>query len=213
MLRDDDDKDFKKEGLFDPNQPLFPDMIAGNYEEWTVINRSFSDHPFHMHQNPVLVTKINGITLPTPEWHDTLIVPAAVPQALGPYVDDNCNGSPCPIIDINQNDSSPFQKAKWGSITFRTHFDPVTVGCFVMHCHIINHEDIGMMQRVDVLPRAGESSGCVPESDHAALPNIERLLAGEGKFQICSAVRQSQSISDGRTTPANLSNRLADTGQ
>ena len=34
---------FKKEGLFDPTQPLFPDMIAGNYEEWTVYNRSFSD--------------------------------------------------------------------------------------------------------------------------------------------------------------------------
>jgi len=29
---------FKKEGLFDPSQPLFPDMIAGNYEEWMVYN-------------------------------------------------------------------------------------------------------------------------------------------------------------------------------
>jgi hypothetical protein len=55
---------FKKEGLFDPTEPLFPDMIAGNYEEWTVYNRSFSDHPFHLHQNHVLITKINGITLP-----------------------------------------------------------------------------------------------------------------------------------------------------
>ena len=72
MLRDDDDKGtpnndpkvplvgFKKEGLFTPDQPLFPDMIAGNYEEWTVVNRSFSDHPFHIHQNHFLVTKING---------------------------------------------------------------------------------------------------------------------------------------------------------
>jgi hypothetical protein len=31
----------KKEGSFDPNDPLFLDMIAGNYEEWTVYNRSF----------------------------------------------------------------------------------------------------------------------------------------------------------------------------
>jgi FtsP/CotA-like multicopper oxidase with cupredoxin domain len=69
---------FKKEGLFDPTQPLFPDMIAGHYEEWTVSNRSFTDHPFHIHQNHVLVTKINGITLPRPEWHDTLDVPAAL---------------------------------------------------------------------------------------------------------------------------------------
>ena len=69
---------FQKEGLFDPTKPLFPDMIAGNYEEWTVSNRSFSTHPFHIHQNHMLITKINGITLPLPEWHDTLLVPAAL---------------------------------------------------------------------------------------------------------------------------------------
>ena len=69
---------FQKEGLFDETKPLFPDMIAGNYEEWTVYNRSFSDHPFHIHQNHMLITKINGITLPLPEWHDTLLIPAAV---------------------------------------------------------------------------------------------------------------------------------------
>jgi FtsP/CotA-like multicopper oxidase with cupredoxin domain len=32
---------FKKERLFDATQPLFPDMIAGNYEEWTVYNWTF----------------------------------------------------------------------------------------------------------------------------------------------------------------------------
>jgi FtsP/CotA-like multicopper oxidase with cupredoxin domain len=54
---------FKKESLFDQTEPLFPDMIAGNYEEWMVYNRSFSNHPFHLHQNHVLITKINAITL------------------------------------------------------------------------------------------------------------------------------------------------------
>jgi hypothetical protein len=62
MMRDDDDRGvpnpadpnmplvgFKKEGLFTPDQPLFDDMVADAYEEWTVVNRSFSDHPFHMH--------------------------------------------------------------------------------------------------------------------------------------------------------------------
>src|SRR5262249_6831384 len=81
MMRDADDTgepsgnpnmpliNFKKEGLFYPAetggvvgapQPLFPDMIAGTYEEWTVYNRSFSTHPWHIHQNHVLITKING---------------------------------------------------------------------------------------------------------------------------------------------------------
>jgi hypothetical protein len=160
LMRDDDDKgvpnpadptmprvDFQKEGLFAPDQPLFDDMMADTYEEWTVINRSNSDHPFHMHQNPFLVTQINGHTLPIPEWHDTLIVPGAVPQPTGP-------DEPQPNI----NDVPP------GSITFRTYFKPVTAGCFVMHCHMLSHEDLGMMQRVDLLPGPHQSSQCEPES-------------------------------------------------
>jgi FtsP/CotA-like multicopper oxidase with cupredoxin domain len=139
--------DFKKEGLFAPEQPLFDDMIAGNYEEWTVINRSFSDHPFHIHQNPFLVTKINGYTLPIPEWHDTIIVPGAVPQPTGPV--------PPPQPNIND--------VQYGSITFRTHFKPITAGCFVMHCHILTHEDLGMMQRLDILPGPNQPSQCEPE--------------------------------------------------
>jgi FtsP/CotA-like multicopper oxidase with cupredoxin domain len=155
MLRDADDTGtpsndpnvplvgFKKEGLFTPDQPLFNDMIAGNYEEWTVLNRSFSDHPFHIHQNHFLVTKINGQTLPTPEWHDTIIVPSVQPQP-----------TDFPPAPPNINKVPP------GSITFRIWFSPVSVGCFVMHCHIIAHEDLGMMQRVDVLAGPGQTGQC-----------------------------------------------------
>jgi FtsP/CotA-like multicopper oxidase with cupredoxin domain len=139
--------EFQKEGLFAPDQPLFNDMVADHYEEWTVINRSFSDHPFHMHQNPFLVIKINGHPLPIPEWHDTIIVPGAVPQPTGP-------DPPQPNIN----------NAQHGSITLRIHFNPITVGCFVMHCHILTHEDLGMMQRLDILPGPNQPSGCVAET-------------------------------------------------
>jgi FtsP/CotA-like multicopper oxidase with cupredoxin domain len=160
MLRDDDDKgkptgdkempriDFKKDGLFNPDRPLFSHMIAGNYEEWTVTNRSFTDHPFHIHQNHFLLTKINNKTLATPEWHDTILVPGAVPQPDG--------GVP----NINKDVS-------FGSITFRTYLNPRTVGCFVMHCHALTHEDLGMMQRLDIRPAAGQPSNCMPDvMDH-----------------------------------------------
>ncbi len=157
LMRDDDDKgtpsvpfdpnmplvDFKKDGLFNPGQPLFDDMIVGNYEEWTVVNRSFSDHPFHMHQNPFLVTAVNNIPLSPPEWHDTFIVPGSKPMPTAP------SGA-----QPNINDTFI------GSITVRIHFEPQTVGCFVAHCHIITHEDIGMMQRLDILPGPGLPSGC-----------------------------------------------------
>jgi FtsP/CotA-like multicopper oxidase with cupredoxin domain len=173
---------FKKESLFDQTEPLFPDMIAGNYEEWMVYNRSFPDHPFHLHQNHVLITKINAITLPQPEWHDTLNVPSAL-----------CLKPSCPALQppgplntehtnlVNINDSTP------GSITFRTYFNPVTVGCFVAHCHTLDHEDIGMMQRVDILPAPGQPSGCKPDGDQAVKPNFGKLLASRGQFQICSS--------------------------
>ena len=159
LMRDDDDKGvpnpdpdmplvgFKKEGLFAPDQPLFADMVAGNYEEWTVVNRSFSDHPFHIHQNPFLLTEINGKPLATPEWHDTIIVPGSIPQPTAPE-------PPQPSINTN-----PI-----GSITFRTYFNPITVGCFVTHCHVLEHEDLGMMQRLDILPGPNQSSQCEPET-------------------------------------------------
>ncbi len=129
---------FQKEGLFDDNVPLFDDMIMNNYEQWTVVNKSFSDHVFHIHQNPFLVTQINGIALPVPEWHDSIVVPAATFP--GPMV---------PITNPN---------VTFGSITFLTHFDPITVGSFVTHCHVLQHEDIGMMQRVDILPSSAAAT-------------------------------------------------------
>jgi FtsP/CotA-like multicopper oxidase with cupredoxin domain len=145
MMRDADDTgtpssdpaeplvNFQKDGLFVEDEPLFDNMIVGNFEEWTVINRSFSDHTFHIHQNPFLVTHVNGTPLSVPEWHDTIIVPAARPQP-------------------GQND---INGATFGSITFRTNYDPVTVGSFVTHCHVLNHEDIGMMHRLEIRDRSG----------------------------------------------------------
>jgi FtsP/CotA-like multicopper oxidase with cupredoxin domain len=178
---------FKKEGLFDATKPLFPDMIAGNYEEWTVYNHSFSDHPFHLHQNHVLITKINGITLPQSEWHDTFDVPAVV----------------CPDNPATCTNPVIIKSLAPGSITFRTYFNPVTVGCFVAHCHTLDHEDIGMMQRMDILPAPGQPSGCSLDQASAA-PLIEKFIASRSSFQICSAApRQSRSISYRPTPPAN----------
>ena len=129
---------FQKEGLFNDDVALFDDMIVNNYEQWTIVNKSFSDHVFHIHQNPFLVTQINGIPLPIPEWHDAIIVPAATfPGAMVPITDPSIT---------------------FGSITFVTHFDPITVGSFVIHCHVLQHEDIGMMQLLNILPASAAAA-------------------------------------------------------
>ena len=130
MMRDADDAgpNFQKQGLFTHGEPLFSGadaMVADNFEEWTVINRTNSDHPFHIHQNPFLLTHINGTALTNPEWRDTILVPAG----------DGADPVGLP-----------------GSITYRTYFNPVTVGQFVAHCHILSHEDVGMMQEFEIVP-------------------------------------------------------------
>jgi Multicopper oxidase len=192
---------FKKEGLFNALQPLFPDMIAGNYEEWTIYNRSFSTHPWHLHQNHVLVTKINGVTLPQPEWHDTLLVPAAnAPCSPAPTASaQRRRGGPAtalpagPVQPAGLTDPTDtclgppnnINLATPGSITFRVYFNPITVGCFVAHCHVIDHEDLGMMQRMDILPAAGQPSGCTLDVA-AATPNLQKLLAIKDSFAFCS---------------------------
>ena len=73
-----------------------------------------------------------------------------------------------------------------GSITFRTYFNPVTVGRFVAHCHTLDHEDLGMMQRMDILPAPGQPSGCNLDRASAA-PLIEKFIASRSSFQICSS--------------------------
>ena len=85
------------------------------------------------------------LELKQPEWHDTFIVPGATPQPTNFL-------PPPPQPNINA--------VNYGSITFRIYFDPMTVGCFVMHCHTLTHEDLGMMQRLDILPAKGQPSGC-----------------------------------------------------
>ena len=232
---------FKKDGLFNPLQPLFPDMIAGNYEEWTIYNRSFSDHPWHLHQNHVLITKINGVTLPLPEWHDTLLVPAAYcpdgtspPPATQPRARGQRRAGPgagrsaaaASAAPLGPNDptvtcwggggavvpgpggfSGKINDATPGSITFRVYYNPITAGCFVAHCHIIDHEDLGMMQRFDILPAPGQPSGCA--LDVAATPDLRKRLALGSSFEICTsspgAAARFTPITDIQATAASIS--------
>ena len=232
---------FKKDGLFNHLQPLFPDMIAGNYEEWTIYNRSFSDHPWHLHQNHVLITKINGVTLPLPEWHDTLLVPAAYcpegtspPPGTQPGPRGQRRGGPgagrpavaAPAVPLGPNDptvtcwgsgqaavpgpggfSGKINDATPGSITFRVYYNPITAGCFVAHCHIIDHEDLGMMQRFDILPAPGQPSGCA--LDVAATPDLRKRLALGSSFEICTsspgAAARFTPITDIQATAASIS--------
>ncbi|MGK4579093.1 multicopper oxidase family protein [Kitasatospora sp. HPMI-4] len=50
----------------------------GTVEEWTIVNQSGEDHPFHLHTNAFQVTSINGAAQPYTHRQDIVSVPHAV---------------------------------------------------------------------------------------------------------------------------------------
>lgn len=113
--------DGKQPKLFDANNP--PDIVTsvGQVEDWTIENRSAEPHAFHIHQIHFLLTAINGQNLANPTLQDTVTIPFW--NGTGPYP----------------------------SVTVRMDFrDPNIAGKFVYHCHILDHEDGGMMATIVV---------------------------------------------------------------
>jgi len=100
----------------------------GKIEEWQ-LSSQLSDHPYHIHVNSFTVCAgsiVHGEAVTTPHWKDTLFVRKA----------DTATGS-----GVNAMTSTP--------IRIRTHYEDFK-GKFVMHCHKLQHEDEGMMRKVDV---------------------------------------------------------------
>ena len=95
----------------------------GTAEEWTIQNNTNAVHAHHIHVNPFLVTHINGVEL---------------------ALDD-------PLRRWQDTVALPFSTGDGpGTITYKTRFETFT-GKFVLHCHVLRHEDRGMMQTVEVV--------------------------------------------------------------
>ncbi|HEX3466678.1 MAG TPA: multicopper oxidase family protein [Candidatus Elarobacter sp.] len=111
---------------YDPTGP--PTIVAksGTVEEWTLENDTDEVHDFHIHQAHFIVESINGVTQPNQHWVDTVEM---VPQGTG--VQGQVHPSETKVI-----------------IDFR---DPTIRGIFLYHCHILDHEDGGMMAKIQVI--------------------------------------------------------------
>ena len=117
-------------------------LPLGAYEEWALLGIT-GDHPFHVHVNPFQV--VSAPTTPELEgvWKDTLLVTKASGDSATPE-------------DVTR---------------VYTHYEDF-LGAFVQHCHILDHEDMGMMQKLEVVPPADGSSGtlgacpaeCIPQN-------------------------------------------------
>lgn len=88
------------------------------------------------------------------------------------------NGKPVDFIGYRDNVYIPAT----GSITIRIPFiDPVVLGKFVYHCHILEHEDGGMMQVVQV----------VKPEDYEQAVKLEPLGGIYGDNQMCAYLRNT----------------------
>jgi len=114
---------------FDP-QATAPNITVrqGDVEDWIIENRSQELHAFHIHQIHFILKEWNGIPLDEPYLRDTINVQ---------YWDGH----------------SP----QYPSVRLRMDFrDPRIVGTFVYHCHLLEHEDGGMMGTIRVEPTPGK---------------------------------------------------------
>ncbi len=96
----------------------------GDVEDWTIENRSPEDHVFHIHQIHFRVLAVDGKPVNDPTMRDTIDVPYW--KGTGPY--------PSVTLHMDFSDSN-------------------SVGTFLYHCHILKHEDMGMMGAIQVLPK------------------------------------------------------------
>jgi FtsP/CotA-like multicopper oxidase with cupredoxin domain len=96
----------------------------GTVEDWIIENRTNELHAFHIHQLHFLLMNSNGSPVDEPYLRDTINV-----------------------------DYSTGRQPEYPSVRLRMDFrDPNIVGTFVYHCHLLEHEDKGMMGVIQVVP-------------------------------------------------------------
>jgi FtsP/CotA-like multicopper oxidase with cupredoxin domain len=144
---------------FDPSQfkpqPYDPNRIdrvlkLGGVDEWT-LQSGFVSHPFHIHVNPFQIVSIID-----PSGKDVSL-PGAVDNA-GGQVDPQYPGLKGVWKDtlwvkdlINDPADFPSKLAtSMYTLKVRTRYQRY-IGEFVLHCHILDHEDQGMMQNVEIM--------------------------------------------------------------
>jgi FtsP/CotA-like multicopper oxidase with cupredoxin domain len=117
--------DGQKPAVFDPHSNM-PNIIVkqGTVEDWIIQNRSQELHVFHIHQLHFLLMDYLGRPVHEPFFRDTVNVPYFNGRSLA-----------------------------YPSVRLRMDFrDPNIVGTFVYHCHLLEHEDKGMMGVIRVQP-------------------------------------------------------------
>lgn len=110
---------------FDPASK-FPNITVtnGDVEDWIIENRTQELHAFHIHQLHFLLIQSNGVPVDEPFLRDT--------------------------VNVQYWDG---KSITYPSVKLRMDFrNPRIVGTFAYHCHLLEHEDGGMMGTIQVIP-------------------------------------------------------------
>ncbi len=116
--------DGQKQRVFEADEKPAITTKVGAVEDWTIENRALETHAFHIHQIHFQVLEVDGKPVTNSDLLDTI----AIPYWSGP-------GTPYHSVKVRMD--------------FR---DPTIAGTFVFHCHILLHEDLGMMHKILVEP-------------------------------------------------------------
>ena len=140
-------EDGKTPVAFDPSDAV-PDIVVkqGDVEDWIIENRSTELHAFHIHQIHFLMMDWSGGPVHEPFLRDTINVP---------YYNGHTLAYP--------------------SVRLRMDFrDPNSVGTFVYHCHLLEHEDGGMMGLIRVEPADSQQANApAPDPNPAPAPRAK----------------------------------------
>ncbi|MBV9942047.1 MAG: multicopper oxidase family protein [Solirubrobacterales bacterium] len=123
---------------FEPTEMPLAAPVRGTLEEWTLINQTTDDHPFHIHVNGFQVISVNGKRYRATGYQDIVDIPAQT------------------LVDGKLVD---------GKVVIRVVFKRFT-GWFVFHCHILQHEDAGMMATIQVRKSVHDPIEPPPEYRH-----------------------------------------------
>jgi FtsP/CotA-like multicopper oxidase with cupredoxin domain len=123
-------------------------MPLDGLQEWQLLNTTTVTHPFHIHINPFQITKIEAPILSADKnsYKYSTYAPA------GDFVWSDVVAIPAGVV-LNDGSFVP------GKVTIRHQFVDFT-GTYVLHCHILAHEDRGMMQLVRVVPTKRFPADC-----------------------------------------------------
>lgn len=111
--------------VFNPHSSV-PNIVVhqGDVEDWIIENRSQEVHDFHIHQVHFVMLEWFGIPINEPFLRDTIPVP---------FWDGRTTQYPTVKLRIDFRDAN-------------------AIGLFPFHCHLLEHEDGGMMGLIRVEP-------------------------------------------------------------